>query len=197
MPITEACAIRSAMEISTNPEHLRAYRTGKHHLLPGAVSPLGDACSQCGRRVALGDAAVLANDAMGWQIAHPACVGSDATQANVAPVEAISIDYLRGKQPMRQAIVEAAKQRDRAYGSDGFTLMTIARSILDKAADGDMQAARDLADRLDGKPSQQMEMDVHISLEQLILQSITLEKAAPDQVGHSLDTEPDRIVSEQ
>jgi hypothetical protein len=42
-------------------------------------------------------------------------------------------------------------------GDDGPSLRKIARSLLDKAASGDMQAIKEVADRLDGKPTQILE----------------------------------------
>ena len=46
----------------------------------------------------------------------------------------------------------------KAAGSNQKQLRVIARKLLEKAADGDMQAISCVADRLDGKPLQQMEV---------------------------------------
>jgi hypothetical protein len=46
----------------------------------------------------------------------------------------------------------------KAAGDDHKQLRTIARKLLDKAAEGDMQAISCVADRLDGRPLQQMEV---------------------------------------
>lgn len=43
--------------------------------------------------------------------------------------------------------------------SDGKRLRTIAEKLLDKAAEGDIQAIRELGDRLDGKPHQSMDLE--------------------------------------
>jgi hypothetical protein len=44
-----------------------------------------------------------------------------------------------------------------AAGEDSRSLRMIARKLLDKAAEGDMQAIAQVADRLDGKPAQAIE----------------------------------------
>jgi hypothetical protein len=45
-------------------------------------------------------------------------------------------------------------------GVDLKKLREIARKHIEKAAAGDMQAIKELADRLDGKPAQQLEHDL-------------------------------------
>jgi hypothetical protein len=52
-----------------------------------------------------------------------------------------------------QALIREIKSRD-AKAGDGETLRRIAAKLLDKADDGDLYAARELMDRLDGKPAQ-------------------------------------------
>ena len=44
-------------------------------------------------------------------------------------------------------------------GKDHKKLRAIARKLLDKAEDGELQAIAMLADRLDGRPRQQMDLD--------------------------------------
>jgi hypothetical protein len=53
---------------------------------------------------------------------------------------------------------DALKMEIKAAGEDHQQLRMIARKLLDKAADGDMSAINCLADRLDGKPSQAVEL---------------------------------------
>jgi hypothetical protein len=55
-----------------------------------------------------------------------------------------------------QALVREIKQRDLKDG-DGETLRRVAAALLDRAIEGDLSAARDLRDTLDGKPSQAFE----------------------------------------
>lgn len=59
----------------------------------------------------------------------------------------------RGQQrdkPFRDALrMELA-----AAGEDHKKLRTIARKLIDEAEGGDMQAIREIADRMDGKPAQ-------------------------------------------
>jgi len=56
-----------------------------------------------------------------------------------------------------QALVRAIKQRDIKAG-DGETLRKAVEALIDKAAEGDMAAIRELRDTLDGKPRQQTEI---------------------------------------
>jgi len=55
----------------------------------------------------------------------------------------------------RDAIMIAVK-RD-AIGGGGKYLDKLARALLDKAAEGDVAALREVGDRLDGKPTQALE----------------------------------------
>ena len=52
-----------------------------------------------------------------------------------------------------QALTREIKQRDLKEG-DGETLRKIACVLVDKATGGDLYAARDIRDTLDGKPAQ-------------------------------------------
>ena len=52
-----------------------------------------------------------------------------------------------------QALIREIKQRDIEAG-EGETLRRIASVLIDKADGGDLPAARELMDRLDGKPAQ-------------------------------------------
>lgn len=60
----------------------------------------------------------------------------------------------RREKPFLTALMMEIK----AAGSDNIQLRHIARALLDKAIDGDMQAINALMDRLDGKPMQQVEL---------------------------------------
>jgi hypothetical protein len=60
----------------------------------------------------------------------------------------------------------------KAAGRDHQRLRTIAKKLLEKAADGDMQAINCLADRLDGRPFQQMEIATDAQPFALIPQNI-------------------------
>lgn len=58
----------------------------------------------------------------------------------------------KAEKPFRDALrMEIAALGD----SDPKALRAIARKLLERAADGDMQAIRELADRTDGKPTQE------------------------------------------
>jgi hypothetical protein len=59
----------------------------------------------------------------------------------------------KGKRPFRDAI---RKQLEPAAGSDPLQLA--AQALVSKAMKGDMRALRELADRLDGKPVQAVEI---------------------------------------
>jgi hypothetical protein len=53
---------------------------------------------------------------------------------------------------------DALRMEIKDAGEDHQKLRIIAKKLLDKAAEGDMQAINCLADRLDGKPSQAVEV---------------------------------------
>ena len=55
-----------------------------------------------------------------------------------------------------QALTREIKQRDLRDG-DGETLRKVAGALVDKALAGDLNAARDLRDTLDGKPAQTLQ----------------------------------------
>lgn len=65
---------------------------------------------------------------------------------------------------LRMEIAEAGEDRKR--------LRVIARRLLDKAEDGDMQAINALADRLDGKPSQQLDIDATVTTFEEMLEQL-------------------------
>lgn len=59
----------------------------------------------------------------------------------------------RGQQrdkPFRDAL----RMEIAAAGEDHKALRRVARALIDKAADGDVPAIKEIADRLDGKPAQ-------------------------------------------
>lgn len=43
-------------------------------------------------------------------------------------------------------------------------LRAVAEKLVEKAVEGDIQAIREIADRLDGKPSQQLDIDANVSM---------------------------------
>jgi len=57
---------------------------------------------------------------------------------------------------VEQALIRAIKQRDLEAG-DGETLRKIAEAMLDRALKGDPLGFDRIADRLDGKPAQQLQ----------------------------------------
>ena len=56
------------------------------------------------------------------------------------------------------AIMRALEQRSRLDQKEA--LDTLAHALIDKAADGDMTALRELGDRLDGKPHQSVDAEI-------------------------------------
>jgi hypothetical protein len=54
---------------------------------------------------------------------------------------------------------DALRMEIAAAGEDHKKLRAIARKLLDKAEDGELQAIAMLADRLDGRPRQQMDLE--------------------------------------
>jgi hypothetical protein len=62
----------------------------------------------------------------------------------------------RGQQrdkPFRDAL----RMEIAAAGSDHKALRSVAKALIDKATTGDVQAIREIGDRLDGKPAQAIE----------------------------------------
>ena len=59
-----------------------------------------------------------------------------------------------GGRPKARPFAEALRMEIKAGGEDHPALRKIARALIAKAADGDLQAIRELADRLDGKVGQ-------------------------------------------
>lgn len=55
---------------------------------------------------------------------------------------------------------DALRMELAAAGEDHKALRLIARALIEKASTGDMEAMKELADRTDGKPSQQVDMDL-------------------------------------
>lgn len=64
-----------------------------------------------------------------------------------------------GGRPKSKPFADALRMEIKAAGEDHKLLRTIARALLDKAKAGDMQAIREVADRLDGKPVPQQPAD--------------------------------------
>jgi Family of unknown function (DUF5681) len=62
-----------------------------------------------------------------------------------------------GGRPKTKLFKEALEAELEAAGDDGPSLRKIARALLDKAATADIPAIKELADRLDGKPTQILE----------------------------------------
>lgn len=109
------------------------------------------------------------------------------------PIQLQPVDYGKGKGPTRAAIVGALQAADVEAGGPGQALRDAAAMLVLKAQQGDMSAWDRIADRLDGKPGQHVEMDVHMSLEALIMQSIKLES----EPVRSLDVEQKAITVDQ
>ena len=59
-----------------------------------------------------------------------------------------------GGRPKTKPFKDALEAELKAAGDDGPSLRKIARALVEKAAAGDMQAIKELADRLDGKSMQ-------------------------------------------
>lgn len=64
------------------------------------------------------------------------------------------IDYAQRAKPWRAAIVQALNALDAETGQAGTILVSAAAQLIRRAVGGDAQALRELADRMDGKPAQ-------------------------------------------
>ena len=60
---------------------------------------------------------------------------------------------------IEKPFADALRMEIKAAGEDHHQLRVIARKLLDKASKGDMQAINCLADRLDGRPAQALEVN--------------------------------------
>lgn len=63
---------------------------------------------------------------------------------------------------------DALRMELAAAGEDHKALRAIARQLIDKAQAGDMQAIQELANRTDGKPSQQVDIDATLTFEDML-----------------------------
>lgn len=61
-----------------------------------------------------------------------------------------------GGKPKVKPFADALRMEIAAAGEDGKALRVVAAKLLEKAAEGDMQAIKELADRVDGKVAQAM-----------------------------------------
>lgn len=59
-----------------------------------------------------------------------------------------------GGRPKAKPFADALRMEIAAAGADGKALRIVAAKLLEKAAEGDMQAIKELADRVDGKVAQ-------------------------------------------
>jgi hypothetical protein len=80
--------------------------------------------------------------------------------------------------PFLDAINRALKQRDYGEQNAGKTLREIAEALIDKAQEGEPWAIKEMIDRLDGRPKQDMDItaDVDIGITQFVQQSEELRK---------------------
>lgn len=63
---------------------------------------------------------------------------------------------------------EAIRMELAAAGKDHKQLRVIARKLIEKASSGDMQAIVEFANRTDGKPSQQVDIDATVTFEDVL-----------------------------
>ena len=62
--------------------------------------------------------------------------------------------------PKSKPFADALKEEIEAAGTKQPVLREIARKLLDKAKEGDMHAVKEVADRLDGKPAQEIQGNI-------------------------------------
>lgn len=65
---------------------------------------------------------------------------------------------------------DALRMELAAAGEDHKKLRAIAKKLLEKAEEGDLQAIQMLADRTDGKPAQAVDIDATVKFEDLLAQ---------------------------
>lgn len=114
---------------------------------------------------------------------------SDAcTDIQYAPISAIEpIKYDQKSKPWRAALVRAAQIRDaRDNLTPGSTLVQAALAQWDAACNGSDQARAAIADRLDGKPGQTVDIDVRVGLAELVEQSF--------KIAHENNNDENKII---
>ena len=72
-----------------------------------------------------------------------------------------------GGRPKEKPFSDALRMEIAAAGEDHKALRRVARALIKKAEDGEIQAIRELADRLDGKPIQAVDANVDVSTDPL------------------------------
>ena len=78
-----------------------------------------------------------------------------------------------GGRPKEKPFREALRLELAAAGEDNKALRTIARALIDKAAEGDMAAIREVADRVDGKVAHAIVNDEESGPLQIIVRRFT------------------------
>jgi hypothetical protein len=89
-----------------------------------------------------------------------------------------------GGRPKTKAFKNALEAELEEAGDDGPSLRKIARALIDKAATGDIQAIKELADRLDGKPMQLLEHsgpDGRPQLTKIVHEFVHVERSREEQ----------------
>jgi len=66
--------------------------------------------------------------------------------------------------PFAHAIEQALKKREKSRAEGRADLIKIAEKLIDMAADGDIQAMKELADRTDGKAKQTAEVQATVQV---------------------------------
>ena len=79
------------------------------------------------------------------------------------------------EKPFRDALMLALKE---AHG-EHKKLRAVAESLVERAIEGDVRAITEVADRLDGKPTQQIEAAVDLGLGTLVKQAAEIVRARP------------------
>jgi hypothetical protein len=101
-------------------------------------------------------------------------LGIDIERPTVAP-DASLITYGKGRSPYRAAIVAAMQKIEAEQGlPPGRVLTEIAERLVLSAREGDKHAAYHIADRLDGKPVQDVAM--HVDTDTRPLADLTVEE---------------------
>lgn len=85
---------------------------------------------------------------------------------------------------------DALRMEINAAGADHKKLRLIAKALLDKAEDGDMQAINCVADRLDGKPVQESDVNVTKTVSAAELTDDELAAIIEDKGGEGADAPP-------
>lgn len=112
----------------------------------------------------------------------------------------VPIDYNKGRLPFRAALVRALEEYD-ATLPPGSALILAASNLIAQATQGNANALREIADRLDGKPAQSVDIrsvNIHANARELTEAELDeIIARAEKKAGRKLDADQKAITIDQ